>query len=54
MSAHMYQVCSDYAVALSHDGAIQSAALLKNTHRALPLPASTGTIAIIGTTLSLK
>ena len=42
-------ICSDYAIALSQDGATQSAALLKNAGGALPLAAGTaGTVAVIG------
>jgi pre-mRNA-splicing factor SYF2/beta-D-xylosidase 4 len=42
-------ICTDYAIQTSMDGMIQSAALLKNDGKTLPLAAATaGTIAVIG------
>ena len=42
-------ICTDYAIQTSLDGTIQSAALLKNDGKTLPLAASSaGTIAVIG------
>ena len=48
-------MCADYAIATSMDGPIQSAALLKNEQKALPLDrASAGKIAVIGPTAGLS
>ena len=44
----MDDVCSDYAIALSNDGPVQSSALLKNTAGALPLTDAVKTVAVIG------
>ena len=45
-------VCSDYAIALSLDGAAQSSVLIKNTNQTLPLDRATvGTVAVIGPTI---
>ena len=43
-------ICTEGAIALSMQGTIQSAALLKNANRTLPLPvgAGAGTVAVIG------
>lgn len=48
-------ICSDYALDLSHDGARQSATLLKNVGSRLPLDrSSVGTVAIIGPNANLS
>mmetsp|Transcript_107725 Transcript_107725/g.303479 ORF Transcript_107725/g.303479 Transcript_107725/m.303479 type:complete len:901 (+) Transcript_107725:91-2793(+) len=42
-------ICSDYAIELSHDGARQSATLVKNLNSTLPLDRNiVGTVAVIG------
>ena len=42
-------ICTDHAIATSMDGLVQSATLLKNTGKTLPLVAATvGTVAVIG------
>ena len=43
----MTDICSDYALALSENGLVQSTAMLKNADKALPLAASTKTVAVV-------
>lgn len=49
------EICSDYAIDLSHDAVRQSATLLKNEHSTLPLDRhGVGTIAVIGPNAQLS
>jgi pre-mRNA-splicing factor SYF2/beta-D-xylosidase 4 len=50
----MSDVCSDYAIALSNDGPVQSAALVKNADKTLPLSDSVKTVAVIGPNYNLS
>eukprot|EP01048_Picozoa_sp_COSAG05_P005653 COSAG05_NODE_342_length_11038_cov_5.604662_6_plen_415_part_00 len=50
----MTDICSDYALALSENGPVQSTAMLKNADKALPLAASTKTVAVIGPNANLS
>lgn len=50
----MTDVCSDYAIALSNDGPVQSSALIKNIGGALPLTDAVKTVAVIGPNYNLS
>jgi len=50
----MSDVCSDYATSLSYNGPVQATSMIKNDKRALPLAASTKTVAIIGPNANLS
>merc|ERR1712086_1243924 len=50
----MTDVCSDYALELSHNGPVQSSSLIKNLATALPLSDGAQTIAVIGPNANLS
>merc|ERR1711924_489080 len=50
----MSDVCSDYALALSHNGPVRSTAMLKNDAQTLPLASSKLKVAVIGPNANLS